>query len=91
MPGDIFLNRNRSTEIILKSPCPQRVLIVADGGLGFNPADDFGLTEFISVIQASGHAISTAHRTGDPFATIPGSFNFNTAATAVTTANYDQI
>lgn len=91
MPGDIFLNRNRFTEIIFRYPCPQRVLIVADGGLGFNPADDFGLTEFISVIQASGHTISTAHRTGDPFATIPGNFNFNTAAIAVTTANYDQI
>lgn len=91
MPGDIFLNRNRFTEIIFRYPCPQRVLIVTDGGLGFNPADGGGLTEFISVIQASGHAISTAHRTGDPFATIPGSFNFHTAATPVTVANYDQI
>lgn len=91
MPGEIFLNRNRFIEVVFKYPCPQRVLVVTDGGLGFNPADDFGLTEFISVIQASGHTISTAHRNGDPFATIPGNFNFNTAAIAVTTANYDQI
>lgn len=91
MPGDIFINRNRFVDVIFRYPCPQRVLIVADGGLGFNPADDFGLTEFISVIQASGHTISTAHRTGDAFATIPGGFNFHTAATSVTVANYDQI
>lgn len=91
MPGDIFINRNRFIEVVFRYPCPQRVLVVTDGGLGFNPADDFGLTEFISVIQASGHTISTAHRNGDPFATIPGNFNFNTAAIPVTVANYDQI
>lgn len=91
MPGDIFLNRNRFIHVVFKYPCPQRVLVVTDGGLGFNPADDFGLTEFISVIQVSGHAITTAHRNGDPLATIPGNFNFSTAAIPVTTANYDQI
>lgn len=91
MPGDIFLNRNRFTEIIFRYPCPQRVLIVTDGGLGFNPADGGGLTEFMSVIQTGGHTLSTAHRSGDAFATIPGSFNFHTAATPVTVANYDQI
>lgn len=91
MPGDIFLNRNRFTEIIFRYPCPQRVLIVTDGGLGFDPANGGGLTEFISVIQASGHTISTAHRSGDAFATIPGSFNFHTATMPVTVANYDQI
>jgi hypothetical protein len=91
MPGDIFLNRDRFTEIIFRYPCPQRILIVADGGLGFDPANGGGLTEFMSVIQTGGHTLSTAHRTGDAFATIPGSFNFNTAATPVTVANYDQI
>lgn len=74
--------------------CGQRILIVTDG-LNYDPNDDFGLTEFRSIIAATPsfgpHTISTAHRLGDLNATIAGNFNFATAAKAVTRANYDQL
>lgn len=84
---------NRFWEIILRFPCPQRILMVTDNngfGLDFG-SGGFGLSEFVTIVKNAGHAVATAHRNGDPNATIAGNFNFATAATAVTTANYDQI
>ena len=81
---------NRFAEIILRFPCPQKILMVTDGSLNFG-AGFFGLSEFVSIIQSAGHTVSTAHRNGVGPTTIPGNFNFATATTPVTTANYDQI
>jgi len=81
---------NRFTEILWRFPCPQKILMVTDGSLGFGTGG-FGLSEFVSLVQGGGHAVSTAHRNGDINATISGNFKFDTAAPALTTANYDQI
>ena len=71
-------------------PCPQKILMVTDGLLSFNVAG-FGLSEFKDIVATAGHTISTAHRSATPPTTIAGAFNFATAATAVTVANYDQV
>jgi hypothetical protein len=81
---------NRLAEIILLFPCPQKILMVTDGSLNFG-VGGFGLSEFVGIITSAGHVVSTAHRNGVSPATIPGNFNFATAATPVTTANYDQL
>lgn len=81
---------NRFLEIIWKFPCPQKILMVTDSSLNFG-AGGFGLSEFVSIITGAGHTVSTAHRSGTAPVTIAGAFNFATAATAVTKANYDQI
>jgi hypothetical protein len=81
---------NRFAEALFLFPCPQKILMVADGSLGFG-ADFFGLSEFVSIVSAAGHTVSTAHRSGGHSASIAGAFNFSTAATAVNTTNYDQI
>lgn len=82
---------NRFWEIIWKFPCSQKILMVTDSSLNFG-AGGFGLSEFVSIITNAGHTVATAHRNGSgPNLTIPGNFNFTTAATAVTTAQYDQI
>ncbi len=81
---------NQLAEIVLAFACPQRVLMVTDGGLNFGAAA-FGLSEFVGIVQAAGHTVSTAHRNGIGPVTIAGAFNFAAAATAVTTANYDQV
>jgi hypothetical protein len=81
---------NNFAEILFRFPCPQKVLMVTDGSLNFGTAG-FGLSEFVSIVQGAGHTVSTARRNGGGGATIPGNFNFATAATPVTTANYDQI
>lgn len=81
---------NRLAEILLRFPCPQRVLVVTDGSLDFGTGG-FGLSEFVGIVQGAGHTVSTARRNGGGSASIPGSFNFSTAATPVTTANYDQV
>ena len=81
---------NRFAELVLKVPCPQRILMVTDGSLDFG-AGGFGLSEFVTIITGAGHTVATAHRNGFGPRTIPGSFNFATATTPVTTANYDQI
>ncbi len=81
---------NHLAEIILKFPCPQKVLMVTDGSLDFGTAG-FGLSEFVSIVRAGGHTVATAHRSGDSDASITTPFNFATAATPVTTSNYDQI
>jgi len=82
---------NRFWEIIWKFPCPQKILMVTDSSLDFG-AGGFGLSEFVSIITNAGHTVATAHRNGSGLnLTIPGNFNLTTAATAVTTAHYDQI
>lgn len=91
MPRDLVLNRSRFVDTIFRYPCPQRLLVVVDG-LNFDPANGAGLTEFVDIVRNAGHTVHTAHRSGGgPNLTIPGNFRFDTAATAVTTANYDQI
>jgi hypothetical protein len=81
---------NTLAETALAFACPQRVLMVTDGSLNFGPAA-FGLSEFVGIVQAAGHTVSTAHRSGAAPVTVAGAFNFASAATAVTTANYDQV
>lgn len=83
----------RFTTAFFGFPCSQRILMVADSSLNFGTAG-FGLSEFVGIVRAAGHTVATAHRSGtNPGAslTITGNFNFATAATAVTVANYDQI
>jgi hypothetical protein len=81
---------NRFSEALFLYPCPQKILMVTDGSLGFGTGF-FGLSEFVSIVNAAGHTVSTAHRSGGGSASIAGAFNFSTAATAVTRANYDQV
>lgn len=82
---------NKFWEIIWKLPCPQKILMVTDSSLDFGTSG-FGLSEFVTIVKNAGHTVATAHRNGSgPNLTIAGNFNFATAATAVTTANYDQI
>lgn len=85
---------NKFWEIIWKFPCPQRILMVTDNngfGLDFGTGG-FGLSEFVTIVKNAGHTVATAHRNGSgPNLTIAGNFNFATAATPVTTANYDQL
>ena len=81
---------NRFSEALFLYPCPQKILMVTDGSLDFGTGF-FGLSEFVSIVTAAGHSVSTAHRGGSPTATVPGAFNFSTAAKAVTGANYDQV
>lgn len=81
---------NRFAELIFRIPCPQKILMVTDGSLNFGTGF-FGLSEFVSIVTGAGHTVATAHRGGTGPVTIPGSFNFATAATPVTVANYDQL
>lgn len=81
---------NQFAETLLRFPCPQNVLMVTDGLLNFGNAG-FGLSEFVGLVQSAGHSVATAHRSSHASASISGSFNFDTAATAVTLANYDQL
>ena len=81
---------NRFAEIILKFPCPQKILMVTD------PAST--LDRRIRIVGIRRHRHGRGPHGGDRAAkrrraatTIPGNFNFATAATPVTTANYDQI
>lgn len=73
-------------------PCRQRILIVADGQLNFDPFNSFGLSRLIEQLNlnAPSPTITTAHRSNDPSADLPN-FRFDTAATPVTTGSYDQI
>lgn len=77
-------------DIIIGVPCNQRILMVTDGLLSFG-VGGFGLSEFVGIVTGAGHTVATAHRNGSGPSTIGGSFNFSTASTAVTRANYDQI
>ena len=57
---------NRLAEILLRFPCPQRVLMVTDGSLDFGTGG-FGLSEFVGIVQGAGHTVSTARRNGGKF------------------------
>jgi hypothetical protein len=81
---------NRFSEALLSFPCPQKILMVTDGSLNFGPGF-FGLSEFVSIVSAAGHAVSTAHRSGGGSATIAGAFDFSAAAVAVDRTHYDQL
>lgn len=88
---DINIRGNPFIDVVLGFPCAQRILMVADSSLNFSTAG-FGLSEFVQIVRNAGHTVTTAHRSGSgPGLSIPGNYNFATAATAVTTANYDQI
>ena len=76
-------------------PCAQRILIVTDG-LNYLAGDGFGLTEMIAAITDGNFvpripAIIKAHRRGGSNGADINSFRFDTATTAVTRANYDQL
>lgn len=88
---DISITGNRFADIIFRYPCTQKILMVTDGSLSFG-ADGFGLSEFVGIVRAAGHNVTTAHRSGSgPNLTIAGAYNFATATPVVTAANYDQI
>jgi len=84
----LFKGNILAEAVWVRWPCPQKILMVADGGLDFGVAG-FGLSEFVSVITGAGHTVATAHRGGTGPVTIPGSFTF-TAGTINTTL-YDQV
>ena len=84
-------------------PCRPRLLVLIDG-LNYLPSDGFGLSRFVQAItEAPGVStrpiVTLAHRGGHSSPVMIGTqnypiltnFNFATAATAVTLANYDQI
>lgn len=90
MPDFVKLIGNDFRAAILLFPCPQKILMVTDSSLNFGTGG-FGLSEFKDIVTSAGHTVSTAHRSGTAPVTIAGNFNFQTAATAVTLANYDQM
>jgi hypothetical protein len=81
--------------------CRQRILIVTDGLLSFSPSSGFGLSRLVAAVRSYSPqpAVTLAHRSlgnhnetiGGTVFPVLGNFNFDTAATAVTTANYDQV
>lgn len=84
--------------------CRPRILVVTDGALSYHetgPTAHFGLSRFVQAISQSSlqPVITLAHRGASPSpmsiygASYPvlANFKFDTAATAVTVANYDQI
>ena len=95
---------NPDLVVAWRRPCHPRILALVDG-LSYQPSDGFGLWRFIhAVTTAPGvttkPVMTLAHRTVHPTPTvtvgadtytIQNNFNFSTAPTAVTTANYDQI
>lgn len=84
----ILFKGNILAELIWKNwPCPQKILMVTDGGLDFGPGG-FGLSEFVSIITAAGHTVSTAHRSGTAPVTIGGAFTFSNAT--INRTLYDQ-
>lgn len=86
---------NLHAEALLRWPCPQKVLVVTDANPGFGldfGAGAFGLSEFVGILRGAGHTVTTVHRNGrGPNLSVPGNYNFATAAQAVTVANYDQV
>jgi hypothetical protein len=84
--------------------CRPRILIVTDGALNYQasgPIAHFGLTRLVQAISQStlqpiitlahrGFSASPVNVYGPSFPVLTN-FNFNTAATAITIANYDQI
>ncbi|HYO75348.1 MAG TPA: hypothetical protein VE010_02700 [Thermoanaerobaculia bacterium] len=90
----------------ISRPCRPRILVVADGGLNFNPASGFGLTRFLEGITVhSGVAtkpiLTLAYRGGvhapgtvtiglDTY-TILNNYNFANPTTGVNLERYDQV
>lgn len=69
--------------------CTQRILLVTDGGLSFDPLSGFGLSRFAAELAkiSPTPVITKAHRRTDPTADKQNFVFDNT----ITTANYDQI
>lgn len=68
--------------IIIDLDCKTRVLLVADGGLNFDPSSGFGLSEARDVIAAAATTVhdvevTTAHWSGNPSADVTGNFRFS--------------
>lgn len=89
---------------IWKRPCRPRILILADGGLHFTDSSQFGLWRFVHAITLAPGVttkpiLTLAHRTSGPGSvtvgpdtyTVHNPFAFDSFATPVTLANFDQI
>jgi hypothetical protein len=91
---DKLVALNTEGIIALYKECTPSVLVVTDT-LTFNPADGFGLTQFVGTLKA-GHIhgmtpkVTTASRSGDAFADIPN-FTFNDPAKGLVTSRYDVV
>ena len=103
--ASLYARFGRDLVIQWRQRCRPRVLMLVDG-LSYNPTDGFGLWRFIeSVTVAPGvtskPVLTLAHRNVHPLSatvtvgtdnyTIVNTFDFSSAATPVTLANYDQI
>ena len=87
-----------------RRPCRPRILALVDG-LSYRSNDGFGLSRFLEAITVAPGVttkpvITLAHRSVHPTPTVAigpdnytviNNFNFSTAATPVTLANYDQV
>ncbi len=85
---------NRDTIISLYKECQPRVLVVTDT-LNFDPAQGFGLTQFVNTLKASTiHGMTpkviTASRSADPNADIPN-FDFTDANKGLVISRYDVV
>lgn len=95
MPNDFIMEDLRAVELYWKDiypllkRCTQRILIVTDGGLNYNPASGFGLSRFVAELAkiSPTPVITKANRLADPTADRPN-FIFNNT---ITIANFDQI
>lgn len=69
--------------------CTQRILIVTDGALSFDPTSGFGLSRFVAEVAkiTPTPTITKAHRSADPTADLQN-FIFNASVSRTT---YDQI
>lgn len=52
----LFKGNLLAETILLRWPCPQKILMVTDGGLDFG-VGGFGLSEFVSAITGAGHTV----------------------------------
>ncbi len=95
MPNDFILEDLRAVELYWRDifpifkRCTQRILLVTDGGLNYNPASGFGLSRFVAELAkiSPTPVITKAHRRTDATADRQN-FIFNNT---ITTANFDQI
>lgn len=102
--GALQARVNADTLALWRRPCRPRILALIDG-LSYRADDGFGLSRFLEAITVapgvtSKPVVTLAHRSvhspgtvtiGPDSYTVLNNFNFATAATAVTLANYDQV
>lgn len=100
------LEARLNTDVIAawRRPCRPRILALVDG-LTWRTNDGFGLSRFVEAITVAPGVttkpvVTLAHRSVHPTPTVTigpdtytivNNFNFSTAATPVTLANYDQV